>query len=320
MRKFFLTFFCLYLLSVNHAQSRKVTVAKDGTGDFTLVQDAIDHISGNNNAETILFIKKGVYREKLVIDSSKINIRMIGEDEFNTILTYDDHTGKVTAKGDTINTRNSYSVLIKANHFIASHISFQNDAGFTAGQAVAAEVQGDQIIFDHCRFIGFQDVLFTNNDNSREYYANCYIEGTTDFIFGSATALFDHCTIYSKKNSHITAASTPEDHEYGYVFMNCILTADTALHNVSLGRPWRPFANVVYLHCYLDKHIKREGWANWNNTDNYKTVRYAEYKNYGPGVNTNERVHWSKQLNDEEVKKYSINLIFKNWNPLASLK
>ena len=320
MKKNIFLFVLMFTIQLIEAQIKKIIVAKDGSGDFINIQSAINSVSSNNEIETIIFIKNGLYKEKLVIDADKNHVSIIGEDKFNTILSYDDHTGKISPAGDTINTRNSYTCLIKANNFFAKNITFQNDAGFNAGQAVAVEVQGDKAIFLNCRFIGFQDVLFTNSDESRQYYQNCYIEGTTDFIFGSATVLFDQCHIHSKKNSHITAASTPKEHEYGYIFNDCVLTGDTSLHNVSLGRPWRPFANVVYLHCYLDKHIKPEGWSNWNNTDNYKTVRYAEYKNYGPAANIDARVNWSKQLLDEEAKKYTIKNIFGNWNPLASLK
>jgi len=194
-------------------------------------------------------------------------------------------------------------------------ITFQNDAGYTAGQAVVVESDGDQALFKNCRFIGNQDVLFTNNAMSRQYYENCYIEGTTDFIFGSSTVWFEKCHIHSKKNSHITAASTPKEKEYGYIFNDCMLTGDTSLHNVSLGRPWRPYAQVLYMNCYIGPHIKPEGWSNWNSTDNYKTARYSEYKNYGPSSDVEGRIAWSKQLSDEEVKKYTISNVFNNWNP-----
>jgi len=180
---------------------------------------------------------------------------------------------------------------------------------------VAVESDGDKAIFINCRFIGDQDVLFTNNEKSRQYYENCYIEGTTDFIFGSATVWFEHCHIHSKKNSHVTAASTPREKEFGYIFNDCVLTGDTSLHNVSLGRPWRPYAQVLYMYCYIGPHIKPEGWSNWNNTDNYKTTRYVEYKNYGPSSDPSKRVGWSKQLSDMEVKKYTIANVLNGWNP-----
>jgi len=294
---------------------RRIVVAQDGTGNFKKVQNALNSVPSNNKKPVTIYIKNGVYKEKLFLDSSRPFITLVGQDKFNTILTFDDHTGKVSPKGDTINTRTSSSFLIKANNFTARDITFQNNAGFTAGQAVAVEADGDRDAFFNCRFLGFQDVLFTNNDNSHQYYKNCYIEGTTDFIFGSSTVWFEQCHIHSKKNSHVTAAATPEEHKFGYIFNDCVLTGDSTLHSVSLGRPWRPYAAVVYIHCYIGQQIMPQGWANWNKTDNYKTTRYAEYKNYGPGAAIIQRVDWSKELSDQEEKTYTLKNIFGNWDP-----
>jgi pectinesterase len=210
--------------------------------------------------------------------------------------------------------------LIEAEQFTAQNICFQNDAGFTAGQAVAVESDGDKAVFDNCRFIGFQDVLFLNNPLSRQYFNNCYIEGTTDFIFGPSTAWFEKCHIHSKKNSHVTAASTPKENAIGFVFYDCVLTGDTSLHSVSLGRPWKPYASVTYLHCYIGSHILGEGWNNWKNADNEKTARYGEYENYGPGAATPARLGWIKQLTKAEVKGFTLKNVFGDWDPVEQLK
>lgn len=303
-----------FLKNVFYKNKNMIIVAQDGSGNYTTVQAALSGISMNNKKPVTIFIRNGVYKEKLCLDSSKNFVTLVGEDKFKTILTYNDHTGKIV-NGDTINTRTSWSFKIKADDFTAMNISFQNDAGFTAGQAVAVESDGDKAIFKNCRFIGNQDVLFTNNDNSRQYFENCYIEGTTDFIFGSSTVWFEKCHIHSKKNSHVTATSTPKEKEFGYIFNDCVLTGDTSLRNVSLGRPWRPYAHVVYMHSYIGPHIKPQGWTNWNNTDNYLTARYAEYKNYGPASDPTLRVKWAKQLSDEEAGKYTIKNVFKDWDP-----
>jgi pectinesterase len=295
---------------------KKIIVSQDGKGNYKTVQAAFDGVPLKNKIPVIIFIRNGIYKEKLHLDSSKNFVTLAGEDKFKTILTYDDHTGKLSAKGDTVNTRSSWSFLINADDFSAHDICFRNDAGFTAGQAVAVESDGDRTIFKNCRFIGNQDVLFTNSERSRQYYDQCYIEGTTDFIFGSATAWFQQCHIHSKKNSHVTAASTPKEHSFGYVFNDCVLTGDTAIHNASLGRPWRPYAAVAYIHCFIGDHIRPEGWSNWNNTDNYKTTRYSEYENYGASADTARRVPWSKQLTGEEVKQYTMKNVLKGWNPL----
>lgn len=313
--KVFLFVINVFACSLVFGQAKKIIVSQDGSGNFKTVQQAFNTIPVNNKKPVTIFIKNGIYKEKLYLDSTKPFVTIIGEDKYKTILTYDDHTGRVSPKGDTINTRTSWSFLVRANNFTAKNITFQNEAGFSAGQAVAVESDGDKAIFDNCRFVGFQDVLFTNNDNSRQYYKSCYIEGTTDFIFGSSTVWFEQCHIHSKKNSHVTAASTPKEHPFGYIFNDCFLTGDTSLHSVSLGRPWRPYASVTYLHCYMGPHLKPEGWSNWNNTDNYKTTRYAEYENYGEGANPATRVDWSRQLTAEEVRKYTFKNIFGNWDP-----
>ena len=313
MKIAFLFIVSCFVISI--AAQQKIIVAADGSGNYQTVQSAFNSISEKNNKPVTVFVKKGIYKEKLFLDSTKKWVTVIGEDKMNTILTYDDHTGKLSPKGDTINTRTSWSFKILADNFTAENITFQNDAGFTAGQAVAVESDGDKAIFRNCRFIGNQDVLFTNSEKSRQYYENCYIEGTTDFIFGAATVWFEKCHIHSKKNSHVTAASTPKEKEFGYIFNDCKLTGDTSLHSVSLGRPWRPYAHVVYLNCYIGAHIKPEGWSNWNNTDNYKTTRYAEYKNFGPSSDPAKRIEWAKQLSDEEAKRYTITNVLNNWNP-----
>lgn len=292
-----------------------ITVAQDGSGKFTTVQAAINSIPKKNTKPVTIVVKKGIYKEKLFLDSLQQYVTIVGEDKSNTILTYDDHTGKVSPSGDTINTRTSWSFKVKADNFTAKDITFQNDAGFTAGQAVAVESDGNKAVFRNCRFIGNQDVLFTNSDRSRQYFEDCYIEGTTDFIFGSATVWFERCHIYSKKNSHVTAASTVKEKEFGYVFNWCELDGDTSLHNVSLGRPWRPYAAVAYLHCYIGPHIKAEGWSVWNNNENHLTTRYVEYKNFGPSSNPEGRVKWARQLSDEEAKKYTLWNVLGGWDP-----
>ena len=291
---------------------KTLTVAADGSGDYRTVQAAFDACASG----TTVFIRPGVYREKLVLGAGKDHVIVIGDDAATTILTYDDHPGMVAPNGDSINTRNSYSVRIDADDVVARDLTIRNDAGFTAGQAVGLEARGDRLAFGHCRIVGNQDILFLNSETSRQYYRDCYIEGTTDFIFGAATAWFEKCTIHSKKNSHVTAASTPQAHVYGFVFDSCTLTGDPSLDRVSLGRPWRPYACVIYLHCWLDHHILPDGWANWNKTDSYKTARYSEFDDQGPGANPAARVPWSHQLTAGEATKITLSNVMGNWNPL----
>lgn len=309
-------FLFLILITANTAFSQqKIVVSKDGSGNYKTVQEALNAVPQNNKKAITIFIKNGLYQEKLRLDSAKNQVTLIGEDQFKTILTFDDHPGKITSSGKNIDTRSSYSFLVLADDFKAENITFRNDAGFTAGQAVALEVQGDRAIFKNCRIIGNQDILFLNSEKSHQYYQNCYIEGTTDYIFGAATAWFEQCHIHSKKNSHITAASTPQNHPFGFVFNDCILTGDSSIHSASLGRPWRPYANVIYMHCYIGQQIRAEGWSKWNNQENFQLARFAEYQSFGPGANVAARVSWSKQLTDEEAKKTTIKTVFGNWNP-----
>ncbi len=296
-------------------RAKVLMVSQDGKADFSTVQAAINAVPKKNEEPVTIIITKGIYKEKIFIDSLQRFITLAGVGMGQTVLTWDDHTGKVAPSGDTINTRTSWSFKVMADHFTARGITFRNDAGFSAGQAVAVESDGDKAIFTHCDFIGNQDVLFTNNEKSRQYYKDCYIEGTTDYIFGSATVWFEKCKVYSKKNSHVTAASTPKENEFGYIFNQCELGGDTSLHNVSLGRPWRPHAQVTYINCIIGPHIKPEGWSKWNNNDNHLTARYNEYKNSGPGADPSKRAGWTKQLTSEEAKNISLVNVMRGWNP-----
>ncbi|GAB2969191.1 pectinesterase family protein [Hymenobacter coalescens] len=251
----------------------RLVVAQDGSGDFRTVQQAVDAVPNQPQQAVTIFIKRGTYREKLVVPALKTRLTLLGEDRDATILTYDDHAG---AGG--INTYTSHSVLVQANDFRAENLTFQNTAGRTAGQAVALHVEGDRCAFVGCRIVGDQDALFLATDHSRQYYRDCYIEGTTDFIFGASTTVFERCTIHSKKNSFITAASTTERQRYGFVFLDCTLTANSTLATkVHLGRPWRPHARTVFLRTRMGGHIAPAGWDNWKNPANEQTAYYAEY-------------------------------------------
>ncbi|QJD94598.1 pectin esterase [Mucilaginibacter robiniae] len=301
------------------ALPKRIVVAQDGSGNYTTVQAAFDAVPAHNTKPVEIYVKKGIYQERLFLPEGKSYITLTGEDKDRTILTYNNHTGTISPQGDTINTYTSASFFENADNFKASNLTFQNNAGFSAGQAVAVYAYGDKLVFDNCNFKGFQDVLFCSNPDSHQYYKNCYIEGTTDFIFGPATVLFQNCTLHSKKNSHITAASTPQNHAYGFVFMHCTLTADTGLNSVSLGRPWRPYASVTYIHCNIGPHILPAGWNNWKNAANEKTARFAEYQCTGPGAALQNRVPWVHQLTSDEAKAFTINNILSgpdHWNPL----
>lgn len=304
------TFYSLLL----KAQKYDFVVAADGSGDFKTVQEAIRAVPEFRKSTTTIYIKNGVYKEKLTLAGSKTMVRLIGESVEKTILTYDDYHEKKNRFGENMGTSGSAGFFIFGDDFSAENITFQNSAG-PVGQAVAVWISGDKAQFRNCRFLGFQDTLYTFGRGSRQYYENCYIEGTVDFIFGSSTAIFNHCDIYCKSEGYITAASTPDTSRFGYVFYNCRITGSAGKSTVYLGRPWRPYARVVYINCDLGEMIKPEGWNNWGKESNEKTAYFAEYQNKGKGFAREGRHKWSFQLNDSQVREYKVENIMRGWMP-----
>ncbi|WP_066837440.1 pectinesterase family protein [Rufibacter ruber] len=319
VRKVILLFLLsLILLEPAYAQRYDFVVAKDGSGQFKTVQEAINAVPDFRKNQTTIYIKNGVYKEKLTLPSTKTNVKLVGQDVQKTVLTHDDYAAKKNRFGEEMGTTGSSSFFVYGDDFTAENITFENSAG-PVGQAVAVRVDGDKVMFKNCRFLGFQDTLYPHGEKSRQYYKNCYIEGTTDFIFGWSTAVFEGCEIYSKKGgSFVTAASTLEGTPYGFVFLNCRLTGDAPENSYYLGRPWRPFAKTVFLNSYLGKHIKPEGWHNWSKPDAEKSTFYAEFGSTGPGAAPKQRVSWSKQLTAEEAQEYTLEKIFGDWDPLAT--
>jgi len=319
--------FLFFLISLTlHAQQaaknrvylKEITVAQDGSGNFTTIQAAVNSVRDLGQWQVTIFIKKGIYHEKLVIPSWKTNIHLKGEDKENTVITNNDYSGKAQ-----FSTYTSYTVLVQGNDFIAENLTIENNAG-RVGQAVALHIEGDRSSMLNCRILGNQDTLYAASEGSRQYYQGCYIEGTTDFIFGEATAVFQDCTIKSLSNSYITAAATSPRQAFGFVLLNCKLIADARVSKVYLGRPWRPYAKTAYLNCVLGNHILPEGWNPWKGDamfkDKEKTAYYAEYNNSGLGAAANSRVAWSKQLSRKEAKQYTLKNILggtDNWSPLA---
>ena len=295
-------------------------VSRDGTAEFRNIDDAIEVCRAFMEYHKVIFVKKGVYKEKLIIPSWLNNIEICGEDRDNTIITYDDHANiKLPATGKPMGTFRTYTLKIEGNNITLKNITIENNAA-KLGQAVTLHTEGDKLVFVNCRFLGNQDTVYTGIAGTRLYFKDCYIEGTTDFIFGPSTAWFENCTIKSKINSYVTAASTPADQVYGYVFNHCRLIADDNVNQVYLGRPWRPFAYTLFMNCDLGKHIRPEGWFNWSNPENEKTARYMEYNNTGAGAKTSNRVGWCRQLTKKEAAKITLSEVFKecnDWIPVA---
>ena len=303
-------------------------VSADGSGTHMTVLEAVAAAPTNGTRPFVILIRPGKYEGQVIVSKEKRFLRLVGEEAQNTVLTYpfNVHETDVQPGRDFKGT----GVVILADDFSAENITFENSSG-DHGQALALRVDGDRAAFKHCRLLGWQDTVMLNN--GRQYFTNCYIEGRVDFIYGSATIVFDHCEIHSKNGGHVTAANTPQDKPFGFVFLDCKLTSDpmpwvnptnTAVATLStkamadLGRPWRAYASVTYLNCWMGDHIKPEGWNNWRNPTNELTARFAEFNSTGPGANPEQRVKWSKQLAKAEAAKITVESVLggnDQWNP-----
>jgi pectinesterase len=318
-KQIFLSLFLL-LLSGAYAGEKEydMVVDRNGRGDFRTIQEAIESIRAFDPAgQVTVFIRNGIYKEKLVLPTYVCNVKLIGESREKTIINYDDH-----ANIDKMGTFRTYTFLIRGNDITIENLTIENTAQ-PLGQAVALHLEGDRTIIRNCSLLGNQDTVYTGRENCRHYFEDCYIEGTTDFIFGPSTSWFERCTIHSKKQSYITAASTPENIPFGYIFNHCTITLADGLSGVYLGRPWRPFAMTLFMNCLLPAGIHPDGWDNWRNPENEKTARYMEYNNTGDGAanDNRKRVSWAKILPaGEEAASYAIETVLKgydNWNPIG---
>lgn len=312
-----------------------ITVDQNGNGDFLTINEALSSVE-NKTDYVEIFIKTGTYKERIEI--TRPNIALIGENREETIITYDYYAKMIMEDGSPRRTFRTYSVFLDGKNILAKNITFVNSSGLgkDVGQAIAVYAEGDLLTFKNCSFLGSQDTLFTGplppkviepggftgpkefapRINSHQLYEDCYIQGDIDFIFGSATAYFERCEIFSQDigeeiNGYVTAPSTPEGQEFGYVFHECRFTSNCPDESVYLGRPWRNYAKAVFLNCEIGPHIHREGFHDWNKKDSHSTTFFAEYKSYGKGANPSKRAPWVKQLTDEEAKKYTKENVFK---------
>ena len=199
------SFFFSHIVAKSYDNPDTIVVARDGTGEFRTVSEALEVCRAFMDYHKVIYIKKGTYKEKVIIPQWLQNIELCGEDRDATIITYDDHANVVyppTGKGMT--TFRTYTLKVEANDITLRNLTIENNAA-RLGQAVALHTEGDRLLFVNCRFLGNQDTVYTGMPRTRMLFHDCYIEGTTDFIFGSSTAWFEHCTIYCKVNSYITA-------------------------------------------------------------------------------------------------------------------
>ncbi|WP_421940187.1 pectinesterase family protein [Pedobacter sp.] len=298
-----------------------ITVSQDGNADFKTIQLAVNSVRDHLQGKVTIKVAAGVYHEKLVIPAWKKNVRIAGESKEKTIITGNDYSGKdFPAKDFTGNakysTYTSYTVLVQGNDCTMENLTIENTAG-KVGQAVALAVEADRFRAINCNITGNQDTLYCAKDG-KNYFQSCLITGTTDFIFGEATAVFQRCTLESLANSYITAASTTARQPYGFVFFDCELTAKPGIDKVYLGRPWRPYAKTVFIRTTMGAHITADGWHPWPGDPEFpnkeRTAYYAEYGSTGPGANTKGRVSWAKQLKKSNMPDFEISKIFGDWN------
>ena len=294
-----------------------IVVARDGTGEFRNVAEALEVCRAFMDYHKVIYVKKGTYKEKIVVPQWLTNIEILGEDCANTIITYDDHANiKLPGTDRGMGTFRTYTVKVQGSGITFRNITIENNSP-RMGQAVALHTDGDRIVLINCRLLGHQDTVYTGTAGTRLLFKDCYIEGTTDFIFGPSTAWFEGCTIHSKANSYITAASTPKDQPYGYVFNHCRLTADSTVTKVYLGRPWRDYGYTLFMDCEMGGHIRPEGWHHWQK-ERENTARYMEYNNHGAGADVSKRVSWSHQLSKKEASKITMAAVFSindAWTP-----
>jgi pectinesterase len=290
-------------------------VAADGSAPFKTVQAAIMAVpSGSRVNPVVIHIAPGTYKELIYVQREKSFFRLVGENPTNTILTFNLYAGITNADGQPIGTFKTPSTTIDADDFTAENLTFENSAG-PVGQALAIRVDGDRAAFRHCRFLGWQDTILLNR--GRQYFENCYIAGQTDFIFGAATAWFENCRIHCLRDGYITAASTPVDQPFGFVFSNCKIIGEPDVKTY-LGRPWRIYASTIFLDCEMSGVIRPEGWNDWKKPEAHATARYAEFNSTGAGASPANRPDWTRQLMKSEAQKITVEKVLggtDGWNP-----
>ncbi|ELZ56617.1 pectin methylesterase [Haloferax sp. ATCC BAA-644] len=276
-------------------------VAKDGSGDYETIQAAIDGAKSFPPERIRILVRDGVYDEKVEVHAWNPDITLVGESADGTVLTHGDHFERIgRGRNSTFFT---YTLKVRGNDFRARDLTVENSAG-PVGQAVSLHVDADRASFENCRVLGHQDTVYAAGEGARQFFSDCYLEGTTDFIFGGATAVFEDCRVHSKADSYVTAASTPASEPFGFVFLDCELTADADVSEVYLGRPWRNHARTAFIRTRMDSHVLPDGWHNWSRPDAEATVEYAEYDSRGPGA-SGERVSWATALTEDEAERYS---------------
>ena len=285
-------------------------VAQDGSADFTSIQKAIEATKAYPVEPVVILIKKGVYKEKVRVPAWNTDLSLIGEDKENTIITYDDYFKKIDK--DRNSTFYTATLSIEAERVSVKNLTIINAAG-PVGQALAISISADQCVIDNCNMDGHQDTFFATGSHTHVYVKNSRVAGTTDFLFGDATVLLDHCDIYCKTGSYIVAASTNKGQAFGFVLNHCKVSAASDVKHGLLGRTWRPYAKTVFLNSELGAFLAGAGWDNWRSKANETSSFYAEYGNTGAGANRENRAAWSHELTEGELRTYTPENILGAW-------
>ena len=316
-------------------------VAKDGTGDFTSVQQAIDAIPAGTQGPTILLLRMEEFQERVVVD--KDNVRIIGEARDRTVITAKGCAKDPNPDGSERGTFLSATFMVTGNNVEVENLTIRNDAGDgrDVGQAVAVYAAGDRGVWRNVRMIAHQDTLFCGPlmpkvvdfiaprqgsaevvpsvgdsplTHSRQYFENCYIQGDIDFIFGPYRCWFENCTLFMNARGGLyTAANTPEEQPYGLVFHNCRLTGECAEGEAYLGRPWRKFSRTVFLNCDMDEHVAPQGFADWDEVK-LVTERYAEFGTTGERADQSTRHPKQKRMTALEAADYTLAEVLGGWD------
>ncbi|CAA7024729.1 unnamed protein product [Microthlaspi erraticum] len=284
-----------------------MVVAQDGSGQYKTISEALENVPKKQNATFVVHIKAGIYKEFVQVNRTMPDLVFIGDGTDKTVIT-----GSKSFK-DGITTYRTATVAIVGDRFIAKNMAFENTAGAIKHQAVGIRVLSDMSIFHNCRFDGYQDTLYAHSH--RQFYRDCTISGTIDFLFGDAAAVFQNCTFLVRKPLDnqacpITAHGRKDPREStGFVLQGCTIAGEPdylAVKETSkayLGRPWKEFSKTIIMNSYIPDFVSPEGWQPWNGNFGLDTLFYSEVRNTGPGAPVANRVTWKgiKKLTEEEI-------------------
>lgn len=303
-------------LEAHDLEAYEIVVAQDGSGDHRTVQAAVDAARAFPYGRVDVLVRDGVYAEQVVVPSWNPRVSLVGESPGGVVITWGSHFAQVDrGRNSTFHTA---TLRVSGDDFHARNLTVVNTAG-PVGQALALFVDADRVVFEDCRFLGHQDTIYAAGEGSRQYFDGGTVEGTTDFIFGRATTVFEGVHVRALAGSYVTAASTPEGVPFGFVFLGGRLTAAPGVDSLTLGRPWRDHARTAWIGTELDAPVRAAGWDDWGRPETHATAFYAEHGTTGRGAGLDGRVPWARRLTDAEAARYAPEHIFgalaRPWDP-----